>query len=151
MTLPSTIQPSEITAMLVALPVFLLWVRNYIQARKGLQAVRQREGPRLGNPTSGIRWQARDVAFSAFAMAIIELSVIGVLVMMMTFNPNPDSTLLSRWTIAGSTIIVSLMVGAIALVRKISGDQTLARMKSPAASRDPEVSQKDWSDWSGAE
>lgn len=144
MTLPSTVQPSEITALLVAIPIFLLWVRNYLDAWKGIRAVRQ-IAARGGN---GVFWQAVDVIFSAFTMAVIELVIIGILVMMMTFNPNPDSTLLSRWAIAGGTIVVSLLVGAIALVRKITGDRTLARARG---SERPTPSESGPSDRSEAE
>lgn len=128
--------------MLVAIPVFLLWIYNLQKALKGFPAVR-RMTRRSGD---GVLIQARLAVFDPFAFATIELVIIGTLSLMMTFHPNPDSSLLSRWSIGGGTIIVSVLLGLAALFRRIADDRTLAYSR-----RDPRVSQKDWSDWSGAE
>ncbi len=100
--LPSSVQPSEVVFVAVAVVGLVIWLRNLREA-----ILDRRAAARDGNGTA---MAARFAVRQAWRWITVEVAIIGVGVLIMAFDPNPESSLASRWTIAGVTILVSLVV-----------------------------------------
>jgi Collagen triple helix repeat (20 copies) len=128
--MPDSVQPSEIAAMISALPGLYLWLRHYVDAVNDLHAVR-----RLSHGTNGVLVQARLAVRLTVTLSAVEFVIISITVMLMAFTPNPESTLVSRWTIGGALIIVSGMISGLAVTWRQARVQTLSKVQESRGER----------------
>lgn len=116
----STVQPSEVAAMVSALPGLCLWTWNCREALTSLRLVRRTDR------SDGTLVQAKLAVLDSVTLTSVQAAIVGIVGLLLTFHPNPESTLASRWTISTVLITVSLLITVLAVARKVAGDQTIA-------------------------
>lgn len=127
MMLPDSVQGSELTALVVALSSLLLWIRERFEITKDLRLSRKMlRANSMGRAEIEV---VRQISFKRRSIDLligIQSGIIFVVCLLLTFAPNPASTLLSRWTIAGVMILISLAVARYAWDWKRNNERMLS-------------------------
>src|SRR5918997_6058153 len=104
--MPSTIQPSEVAFVLVALCGLAVWLRNRMLAGWDRKAANTQAANTLsGDAAMFARYQILETRILMAA----QLITISIGALLMAYPPNPAGSLVTRWTIAGGVIAISLL------------------------------------------